>query len=106
MIYPTPRIKKPVSKFNTGTIMITVDTGYDEHSIEFSGRTFDRISSGKHLIIKGQGFHMDEDGIYQDYWEFNRDSRGSLYVYTDDAFQIYDGDMDGDVWINDSRIEA
>jgi hypothetical protein len=77
----------------SGSVRVTVDYGYDIHSIEFSGRTYARILAGKALTINGQGFHWD--GIPdQDYWHFNAETAGFIYVNTEGGGDIYSGHID------------
>ena len=78
-----------------------VDYGYDIHELRLSGRTYSRITAGKAITKKGQGFSWDGRPD-QDYWDFNLDSPGSLHVHTADRGEIYEGNMDDDevsVWI-------
>jgi hypothetical protein len=51
---------------------ITVDYGYDIHSIELEDQTYARIKIGNKVEIKGQGFCHEEDGGVQGYWTFNQ----------------------------------
>jgi hypothetical protein len=91
--------------YKKGRVTITVSYGYDIHSIEFSGRTYERVCSGKALTLKGQGFHW-EGRPDQDFWQFNTNWSGeripgALYVYTADAGEIYMGRLDDEeVWID------
>ena len=39
-------------RYKSGTVEITVDYGYDIHTIALSGRTYDKIVAGKELSIK------------------------------------------------------
>jgi len=84
-------------KYKTGSVTITVDYGYDIHSIIFSGRTYTRIMSGKPVTVKGQGFSWE--GISdQDYWQFNVNKQGigeqgALYVYTADGGEVFIGNL-------------
>ena len=92
-------------QYKTGTVKITVDYGYDIHSIEFSGRTYNRIASGKEVTIRGQGFYWDES-LEQDYWQFNVskqgvNEQGALYVYTADGGEVFIGNLnDGEVVVD------
>ena len=84
-----------MTKYKTGLVTVTVDYGYDLHSIQFSKRTYDRIKRGNVVTIRGQGFHR-EGVIEADYWVFNSVEVGAVDVDT-----IYSGHVnDGSVWIN------
>jgi hypothetical protein len=90
-------------KYKTGSVTITVDYGYDIHSVTFSRQNYDRIAAGKKVAIKGQGFYLDGLRV-QDFWVFNRDEPGSLYVGYEDAGEIYIGNIDdGEVSIDPER---
>jgi len=88
----------------SGTVTVTVDYGYDIHSIKISGRTYRRIQGGKALTIKGQGFHWDATPD-QDFWQFNTakaddPDAGAIYVYTLGGGEIFIGNFqDGRVWV-------
>jgi hypothetical protein len=83
-------------QYKSGTVRIVVDYGYDIHDIEFSGRTYNQIMSGKPVVIRGQGFFNEEQTV-QDRWEFNlpypnlEPVMGSLRVYCDDSRELYVG---------------
>jgi hypothetical protein len=90
-------------EYKTGLIKITVSYGYDIHSIEFSKRTYDRILTGQYVKIKGPKFVCEGvNGKFpQDYWVFNREGTGSIYVYAVDGRDIYIGEFnDGNVWVD------
>jgi hypothetical protein len=86
-------MSKKESVYKTGSVTITVHYGYDAHSITFSGRTYDRVRSGKPTTIKGQGFYWDEDRD-QDFWYFNTIEPGSIGVFTEGGGEIYSGRLD------------
>ena len=95
--FSTPRIvvgeaQRPIM-YKTGTVIVTVDYGYDIHSISFSGRTWMRIQNGERLTLKGQGFHWDGRPD-QDRWSFNARYPGSVDVYTDDGGDIFAGSLE------------
>jgi hypothetical protein len=79
-------------RYKTGTVTITVDYGYDIHSLRLSKRTHDRIVSGKSAEIHGQGFHWEGEAD-KDIWFFNRDAPGQLYVTTDSGGDIFEGTL-------------
>lgn len=93
--------------YKTGTVSLSVDYGYDVHSIEFSGRTFRRIRAGKPVTIQGEGFSWEGEHD-QDYWQFNRDrsgeeAPGSLYIHTRGGGEVYIGRLDDPEVVVDVR---
>jgi hypothetical protein len=88
---------KKKSPYKTGSVTISVDYSYDVHEITFSGRTYDRVCSGKPIIINGQGFHWDGEPA-QDYWAFNggygKNDPGRIGVSTEGGGDIYNGRLD------------
>ena len=50
---------------------IYVNYGYDVHSINVSAAALSAIKAGKHVVIDGQGFAHDEEGVFVDHWSFN-----------------------------------
>lgn len=97
---------KRESKFKSGEVKITVDYGYDIHSLVISGKTWDRIWKGTNVSVRGQGFHWDGEPD-QDRWTFNRSVRGAVKVGTDGGGQIYEGNfLDGNVWVDVEGVEV
>jgi hypothetical protein len=86
--------------YATGTVMITVPAGdHDIHWITFSGRTYNKVCSGKPITIKGQGYHWDGEPD-QDVWNFNTNEPGSIDVSTEGGGDIYSGRLDdGEVFV-------
>lgn len=82
-----------------GTARITVDYGYDLHSLVLSFRTFRRIQAGAVLTIRGQGFFVE--GVKEtDSWTFNASSPGSIRVETDEGREVFEGNLgDEEVWV-------
>lgn len=82
-----------------GTARITVDYGYDLHSLMLSRRTFRRIQAGAVLTLRGQGFFVE--GVKEaDSWIFNATSPGSIRVETEEGREIFDGSIgDEEVWV-------
>ena len=71
---------------------ITVNYGYDTHSIVVSQRQLDVIQSGESTSIEGQGFWI-EGTETQDVWNFNFSDTGSMEVDGEDGRQIYIGKL-------------
>lgn len=72
------------------SITLTVDYGYDTHSIDISIDLFKKIKSGLSIELKGAGFHIEGE-ITQDFWKFND---GSVHVLCDNGFEIFSGSID------------
>lgn len=86
----------------SGTARISVDYGYDIHSVQVSLRMLRRIQAGAVLALRGQGF-LVEGVREQDRWVFNDGAVGRLVVITDEGREIYDGQItDGEVWLEQS----
>ena len=71
---------------------ITVDYGYDTHSVVVSQALMDQINLGEPITIDGQGFSI-EGKMTQDTWSFNCSSVSSLTVDGEDGRQIYIGKL-------------
>lgn len=71
---------------------ITVDYGYDLHSIIVSSNQIDNIRNAESLTIQGQGFYIEGD-MERDYWFFHRARPNSLEVETEGGHQVFDGDL-------------
>jgi len=58
---------------------ISVEWGYEEHSITLAEQDWNRVRSGSPVQIRGTGFHY-EGQFFWDYWSFNTERAGSLMV--------------------------
>lgn len=58
---------------------ISVEWGYEEHSITLTRRNLIHVRAGRPLRIRGKGYRYDGK-FFWDYWEFNTRSNGSLVV--------------------------
>lgn len=91
---PTPK---------SGWAVITVFTGFDQHSVRLSGRILARIRAGKQVHLYGQGFHV-EGHREADSWTFNATAPGSIDVDTDEGRDVFDGSFgDDEVWVEPPR---
>lgn len=52
-------------------VTITVNYGYDVHSIEIDEHRYEAFKSGETVAADGQGFMYDEEGWQQDHWVFD-----------------------------------
>ena len=71
---------------------ITVDYGYDIHSITVDRKVMDKIKSGEAITVRGQGFYIEGDKERDD-WSFNCTAPGSLEVECDNGHQVYIGTL-------------
>ena len=73
-------------------IEITVDYGYDIHSLEISDEELKDIQLGKKLEIEGRGFPVEGE-MENDWWKFNTEEQGSIEVCGEGGRQIYLGNL-------------
>jgi hypothetical protein len=77
----------------TGTT-ITVERGYNSHSITVTAADWKSIKAGQALRLRGDEYSFEGE-IFWDYWSFNSLSAGSLVVeYGDDEGGRFDGRLD------------
>lgn len=69
---------------------MTVDFGYDQHSLLIAKRTFARIQAGIPVTIRGQGF-MVEGVLEEDLWAFNYVAVGAVQVSTNTGREVFEG---------------
>ena len=69
---------------------MTVDFGYDQHSIRLTERTFAQIQAGIPVAIRGQGF-LVEGALEEDHWAFNIGAVGAVQVSTDTGREVFEG---------------
>src|SRR3954452_8918173 len=53
---------------------ITVEWGYEFHSITLTARNWAKVKAGKPLRIRGKGYEYDEE-FFWDYWHFEDSGR-------------------------------
>ncbi len=72
---------------------IYVTWGYEEHSITLTSRNWTHVRSGKHLKIRGKGYHFEGD-FFWDYWCFGGGVDGELVVsYGEDGGEGFTGTL-------------
>jgi len=72
---------------------ITVEWGYELHSIKLTPRDWSLVKSGKPLNIRGIGYHYEGE-FFWDYWSFSGGLGGSLIVsYGDDGGVGFNGKL-------------
>jgi hypothetical protein len=88
-----------MTKHQNGRVRLTVNYGYDIHSVEMPASTWLEIQGGEAVTVQGQGFSVE--GVFsQDEWAFNVRGRGSLQVTAEGAFDIFDGAV-GDLTVKE-----
>lgn len=72
---------------------ITVEWGYELHSITLTARNWARVKAGKPLTIRGKGYSY-EGQFFWDYWYFDGGMDGSLRVtYGDEGGEGFSGKL-------------
>jgi hypothetical protein len=71
---------------------ITVNYGYDIHSVTVSRKVMDQINSGEAVSVRGQGYYIEGDKERDD-WSFHCAGPGSLEVECDNGHQVYIGEL-------------
>ena len=79
-----------MTKHQNGRVRLTVNYGYDIHSVEVPASTWLQIQGGEAVTIEGQGFSVEGE-FSQDEWAFNVRERSSLQVTAEGARDIFDG---------------
>lgn len=74
---------------------MTVDFGYDLHSISIEELVFAKIRAGEPVAAEGQGFPV-EGVLEQDQWAFNWGAVGAVHVFTDEGREVFEGDLGDD----------
>lgn len=75
------------------THTITLDYGYDCHSIEVDTATFETMLGGECVYLDGQGFWHEEAGLRSDRWYIDLSNRCA-------GFTLDNGADFGGLWIN------
>jgi hypothetical protein len=70
-----------MTKHQNGRVRLTVNYGYDIHSIEVPASTWLQIQGGESMTVRGQGFFVEGE-FSQDEWAFNVRGRGLLISQT------------------------
>lgn len=82
-------------------LRVTVDYGYDVHSVSIPEAVFAQIQAGQPVVVEGQGFPV-EGVMERDQWTFNCGAVGSVHVVTDEGREVFDGGLgDAEVDVRD-----
>jgi hypothetical protein len=73
---------------------ISVEWGYEIHSITLTARNWSRVKAGKPLRIRGQGYWYDGEHFW-DYWAFAGGMEGRLIVSYHQKTEWYADGWDG-----------
>lgn len=85
-----PAVDRDAAKLPPGpTHTITLDYGYDCHSIEVDTETLEAIFSGECVHLDGQGFWYEEEGLCADRWHIDLANRCA--GFTLDNCKQFDG---------------
>lgn len=82
---------------------ISVEWGYEVHSITLTARNWARVKSGKPLRIRGEGYWYDGEHFW-DYWDFAGGMEGRLIVSYHQKREWYGDGWDGT--LKDAEIET
>lgn len=77
-------------------IRVTVDYGYDLHTINIAEATFAKIQAGLPVIVEGQGFPVEGVMELVDEWAFNFGAVGAVRVSTDTGREVFEGNLGDD----------
>ena len=69
---------------------ITVDYGYDIHSVTVSAKTVDQIKRGEAVTVKGQGFYIEGEKT-KDVWSFHCTGPNAREEDGEDGHEIFIG---------------
>lgn len=80
---------------------MTVNYGFDLHSISITEAVFAQIQAGLPVIVEGQGFPVE--GVMElDQWAFNYGAVGAVHVTTDTGRDVFEGNLgDAEVDVRD-----
>ena len=73
-------------------LILTIDYGYDCHSVEVSREEWEAALAGELISIKGQGFCVEGE-MEEDVWIFNHAAPGDLHVGAEDNSEIFSGSI-------------
>ena len=88
-MFPGIDAKRSISK----KLRLTIDYGYDIHTLEIPSLDWGAIENGEIKIISGDGFHV-EGQVQQDFWRFNSPNQGDLSIYCDDGREVFEGGIE------------
>jgi hypothetical protein len=71
---------------------ITVNYGYDVHSVIVDQIEMEKIRNGEAVTVQGQGFSIEGDTQIDD-WSFHRTQLNSLEVECESGHQVFVGDL-------------
>lgn len=69
-------------------VTLSVDYGYDVHSIKIDDEFYQSFLSGKVIMTDGQGFMYDEEGWQQDHWCLDG-ATGEVRFYLDNGAEFH-----------------
>lgn len=85
-------------------LRLTVDYGYDLHSVLIERDDWQEALSGEPVVVEGQGFWLEGTKVH-DCWHFNDEGPGSLIVWYENGGQVYVGGIfDGNLWAGRKEV--
>jgi hypothetical protein len=85
---------------NQSKIRITINYGYDLHSLELFEKEFKKIQKGEYLKIIGQGFSVEGE-MTQDTWIFKD---GKISIDCDDSRNVFSGRIEDILGYKDGKL--
>lgn len=71
-------------------VRVTVDYGFDLHTISIADAIYAQIQAGQPVVVEGQGFPV-EGAWERDQWAFNHGAVGAVHVMTDEGREVFEG---------------
>jgi hypothetical protein len=84
--------KTKIRNSSDSKVKLTIDYGYDIHSIIVPFTVLEQIAAGKKTIITGQGFPVEGE-LENDEWAFNTLEANDVHITTDSTREILSGDI-------------
>ncbi len=71
-------------------IRLSVDYGYDLHTVSITEAIWVQIERGQSVVVEGQGFPV-EGVMEKDQWAFNHGVVGAVQVGTETGRDVFEG---------------
>lgn len=73
---------------------VTVEWGYELHTLSLTKRNWSRIIAGRPVSVRGRGYRYEGE-FFWDYWHFSGGRNGTLTVmYGEDNAVGFDGTLE------------
>lgn len=82
------------SEMTNSGVRVTVEWGYEQHSLLLTPQQWSQVVSGSPLSVVGPGYAYEGE-FFQDYWSFAGGMQGDLIVtYGHDGGSGFDGKLE------------